>query len=102
MRRGVQDELFGLVTAELSEGTLHSAVRPRGRVPFIAEHVRTPHRCASSPRRLVEMAHDFAPFFDRTCLERTLRERAPGLVRLVGEREVHAVIELATRPLRAS
>ncbi|UJR84159.1 hypothetical protein [Sandaracinus amylolyticus] len=58
-------------------------------------------RRIAARRRLVEMAEDFAPFYDRTRLERLLRERAPGLVQLVGEREIEAVLELATRPLRA-
>lgn len=57
-------------------------------------------RRIAARRQLVELAYDFAPFFDRARLERTLRERAPGLVALVGEREVAAVLELATRPLR--
>ncbi|UJR81513.1 hypothetical protein [Sandaracinus amylolyticus] len=57
-------------------------------------------RRIAARRRIVEMAFDYSPFFDRTRLERLLRERAPGLVQLVGEREMAAVLELATRPLR--
>ncbi|WP_157068657.1 hypothetical protein [Sandaracinus amylolyticus] len=62
---------------------------------------RTLARRIAARRRLVEMAEDFAPFYDRTRLERVLRERAPGLVRIIGEREVNAVLEIATRPLRS-
>ncbi|AKF03833.1 hypothetical protein [Sandaracinus amylolyticus] len=61
---------------------------------------RTLARRIAARRRLVEMAFDYAPFFDRARLERVLRERAPGLVLLVGEREMRAVLELASRPLR--
>lgn len=57
-------------------------------------------RRIAARRRLLAIAHDFAPFFSRSSLEAIVRERAPQLVREVGEREVFAVLELAARPLR--
>ncbi|UJR81530.1 hypothetical protein [Sandaracinus amylolyticus] len=48
------------------------------------------------------MAHEAAPFFGRERLARMLRDRAPDLVKLVGEREVQAMVELVSRPLGAA
>lgn len=57
-------------------------------------------RRIAARQRLLEIAHEFAPFFSRTSLEAIVRGRAPELVREIGEREVVAVLELAARPLR--
>jgi hypothetical protein len=59
-------------------------------------------RRIAARRRLHAMAHEAAPFFGRERLARMLRDRAPDLVKLVGEREVEAMVELVSRPLGAA
>lgn len=60
---------------------------------------RTLARRIAARQQLLDLAHDLAPFFERDALERIVRARAPEPARLVGDREVLAVVELAARPL---
>lgn len=55
-------------------------------------------RKIAARRKLHAVAHQAAPFVARERLERLLNERVPDLVRLCGEREVQAVIELVKGP----
>ena len=58
-------------------------------------------RKIAARRKLHLLAHEAAPFFARERLERLLHEQAPDLVRVCGEREVRAVIELVKGPFGA-
>lgn len=58
-------------------------------------------RKIAARRKLHAIAHQAAPFFARERLERVLHERAPDLVRLCGDREVQALVELVKGPFGA-